>query len=74
MTVPHRADWWLGDLSSPESLLMEACIAEVWGVQDVLRIREGGSIPSIPFLEKEFSAQVRRGWEAEGVRASEQEK
>lgn len=53
---------------------MEACIAEVWGVQDVLRIREGGSIPSIPFLEKEFSAQVRRGWEAEGVRASEQEK
>jgi di- and tripeptidase len=46
--VPHRANWWLGDLSSAEYLLMEKCVGEVWGVptEDVLRIREGGVSPA----------------------------
>ncbi|CED83759.1 Metalloexopeptidases [Phaffia rhodozyma] len=56
--IPHKADYWLGDLSSPEHLLMERCIADVWGVPNVLRIREGGSVPGIRMLEKVFGANA----------------
>ena len=36
---------------------MSSCISQQWGV-DPLFIREGGSIPSLPFLEREFSADA----------------
>lgn len=37
---------------------MERCIAEVWEVPEVLRIREGGSVPGIRMLEKVFGANA----------------
>lgn len=53
MTVGHRADWWVADRQSLLYRLAAESIAEEWGVQP-LHIREGGSIPAIPFLEKAF--------------------
>ncbi|GAA5844298.1 hypothetical protein JCM9279_001759 [Rhodotorula babjevae] len=55
--INHVADWWLGDLSSPYVAAMSSCISSQWGL-DPLFIREGGSIPSLPFLEREFGADA----------------
>ncbi|KAL4080831.1 hypothetical protein J3A83DRAFT_4153384 [Scleroderma citrinum] len=55
--IDHTADWWLGDLEDPWFNALETAVCEEWGVQP-LRIREGGSIPSIPNLEKEFGCRA----------------
>lgn len=62
ISVPHRANWWLGDLSSPEYLLMEKCVGEVWGVAkgDVLRIREGGVSRTHPTLISSYASLSSR--------------
>ncbi|KAF8574208.1 Zn-dependent exopeptidase [Ramaria rubella] len=52
--IDRTADWWLGDLESRYFKALECSVQTEWGVQP-LRIREGGSIPSVPFLEKEFA-------------------
>ncbi|KIJ54859.1 hypothetical protein M422DRAFT_64082 [Sphaerobolus stellatus SS14] len=52
--IDRTADWWLGDLESKYFKALEGAVEKEWGTTP-LRIREGGSIPSIPFLEKEFS-------------------
>ncbi|KAI6129690.1 glutathione degradosome [Pisolithus croceorrhizus] len=57
VTIERTADWWLGDLDDPLFIALESAIHEEWGVQP-LRIREGGSIPSIPNLEKEFGCRA----------------
>ncbi|KAH7097612.1 Zn-dependent exopeptidase [Auriculariales sp. MPI-PUGE-AT-0066] len=51
--IERKADWWLGDLDEPWFRALEGAIKDEWGVTP-LRIREGGSIPPIPILEKEF--------------------
>ncbi|KAG9026617.1 hypothetical protein FS842_005031, partial [Serendipita sp. 407] len=53
VTIEKAADWWLGNLEGPWFQALESAIESEWGVRP-LRIREGGSIPSIPFLEKIF--------------------
>ncbi|GAA6060784.1 hypothetical protein JCM10212_005433 [Sporobolomyces blumeae] len=53
--ISHVSDWWLGDLKSPYFSALADCIAAEWGIEP-LYIREGGSIPSLPFLEREFAA------------------
>lgn len=55
--VVHTADWWLGSLEHPWFQTLEEAIQAEWGAKP-LRIREGGSIPSIPFLEKLFGCQA----------------
>ncbi|BGP27612.1 hypothetical protein JCM10295v2_006586 [Rhodotorula toruloides] len=55
--INHVADWWIGDLDSPFVSAMAECISSQWKV-DPLFIREGGSIPSLPFLEREFAADA----------------
>jgi len=55
--VDHTADWWLGKLDDRFFLALESAVEEEWGIRP-LRIREGGSIPSIPFLEKEFGCHA----------------
>ena len=71
--MEHTADWWLGDLDGPWFQCLESAVHEEWGVAP-LRIREGGvrnltsallhidivnqSIPSVPFLEKEFKCHA----------------
>jgi di- and tripeptidase len=58
MTIGHRADWWIADQQSDLYRLAAESIASEWGVQQPLHIREGGSIPAIPFLEKIFDARA----------------
>lgn len=57
VTIERTADWWLGELNDPLFIALESAVHEEWGVQP-LRIREGGSIPSIPNLEKEFGCRA----------------
>lgn len=54
VTVDKAANWWLGNLEGPWFQALEKAVEEEWGARP-LRIREGGSIPSIPFLEKTFA-------------------
>ena len=53
--INHVADWWLGDIKSPYFSALANCIEDEWKIKPLL-IREGGSIPSLPFLEREFAA------------------
>ncbi|KAG6900398.1 hypothetical protein C0993_011386, partial [Termitomyces sp. T159_Od127] len=55
--VEHKADWWLGNLDDHWFKSLESAVQDVWGVAP-LRIREGGSIPSVPYLEKEFGCRA----------------
>ncbi|KAF8073641.1 hypothetical protein FPV67DRAFT_1605948 [Lyophyllum atratum] len=55
--VEHTADWWLGNLDDHWFKALESAVQDVWGVAP-LRIREGGSIPSVPYLEKEFGCHA----------------
>lgn len=54
VNVDKAADWWLGNLEGPWFQALEKAVEDEWGARP-LRIREGGSIPSIPFLEKIFA-------------------
>jgi hypothetical protein len=54
---PSPFQQWLGDLTSPYVSAMASCITSQWGISP-LYIREGGSIPSLPFLEREFGADA----------------
>lgn len=53
VSIDKAADWWLGNLDGRWFQELEHAIEEEWGKKP-LRIREGGSIPSVPFLEKTF--------------------
>ncbi|KAF8630926.1 hypothetical protein AX17_005283 [Amanita inopinata Kibby_2008] len=55
--IQQTADWWLGNLDDPWFKALEAAVAEEWVVSP-LRIREGGSIPPVPCLEKEFGCHA----------------
>jgi len=55
--INNATDWWLGDVDGPWFKALEGAIRDEWGVEP-LRIREGGSIPSVPFLEKEFGCRA----------------
>ncbi|KAK0476079.1 hypothetical protein IW261DRAFT_1491846 [Armillaria novae-zelandiae] len=57
ISLQKAADWWLGNLDDPWFKALEAAVQEEWGV-DPLHIREGGSIPSVPYLEKEFGCHA----------------
>jgi di- and tripeptidase len=72
VSIEHIADWWLGDVEDLWFKALENSIREEWDVEP-LRIREGGvsgiailtlrspylkSIPSIPYLEKEFGCHA----------------
>ncbi|CAE6432865.1 unnamed protein product [Rhizoctonia solani] len=49
--VDRTADWWLGELDDEYFRALEDAVRDEWQAEP-LRIREGGSIPSVPFLEK----------------------
>ncbi|CEQ42056.1 SPOSA6832_03827, partial [Sporobolomyces salmonicolor] len=55
--ISHVSDWWLGDVHSPYFSALATCIESTWGLKPLF-IREGGSIPSLPFLEREFGADA----------------
>lgn len=53
----HEADAWLGDPSNEVYQILQNEVFKEWGIKPLL-IREGGSIPSVRFLEKVFNAQA----------------
>ncbi|ORX38699.1 hypothetical protein BD324DRAFT_621968 [Kockovaella imperatae] len=53
--VTHSASWWLTSLDSPYFKSLECAIEDVWGAKP-LKIREGGTVPTIFWLEREFGA------------------
>lgn len=53
--MTHSASWWLTSLESPYSKALEAAVHDVWGTAP-LKIREGGTVPTVFFLEQEFKA------------------
>lgn len=55
VTVKHAASWWLASLDSPYFRALEDAVADIWGVQP-LKIREGGTVPTMSWLEHEFKA------------------
>ncbi|KAH9924603.1 Zn-dependent exopeptidase [Epithele typhae] len=57
VSIDHTADWWLGNLDDQWFRALEDAVRDEWEVEP-LRIREGGSIPSIPYLEKEFACHA----------------
>jgi len=57
VSVENTADWWLGELDDFWFKALESAVQEEWGMEP-LRIREGGTIPSVPFLEKEFGCHA----------------
>ncbi|EIN12463.1 Zn-dependent exopeptidase [Punctularia strigosozonata HHB-11173 SS5] len=57
VNITHKADWWLGNLDDRWFKALERSVRDEWGVEP-LRIREGGSIPSVPWLEKEFGCHA----------------
>ncbi|KAF8208681.1 hypothetical protein K438DRAFT_1961258 [Mycena galopus ATCC 62051] len=59
VSVENTADWWLGELDDFWFKALESAVQEEWSMEP-LRIREGGMIPSVPFLEKEFGCHALR--------------
>ena len=53
--ITHSASWWLTSLDSPYFCALESAVEDVWGVKP-LKIREGGTVPTIFWLEQEFQA------------------
>ncbi|KAK7021218.1 beta-Ala-His dipeptidase [Favolaschia claudopus] len=57
VSVQNTADWWLGQLDDFWFKALEGAVQAEWGIAP-LHIREGGTIPSVPFLEKEFGCHA----------------
>ncbi|KAJ7645615.1 hypothetical protein DFH06DRAFT_1211918 [Mycena polygramma] len=57
VSTENTADWWLGELDDFWFKALESAVQAEWGMEP-LRIREGGTIPSVPFLEKEFGCHA----------------
>lgn len=57
VSIKHTAHWWLGSPGSAYSRAFVDAIQAEWHVQP-LWIREGGSIPSVAFLEDCFDAEA----------------
>ncbi|KDE08577.1 hypothetical protein MVLG_01350 [Microbotryum lychnidis-dioicae p1A1 Lamole] len=55
--INHTSTFWLASPHSPANTLLAECIHGAWGIEPLF-IREGGSIPSLPFLEAEFDADA----------------
>ncbi|CAI7838033.1 unnamed protein product, partial [Closterium sp. NIES-54] len=55
VTVEHVGDWWLADPSCSFYQLAEKCIQQHWDMPPMY-IREGGTMPVVPFLESALGA------------------
>ncbi|CAI5952770.1 unnamed protein product [Closterium sp. NIES-64] len=55
VTVEHVGDWWLADPSCSFYQLAEKCIQSHWDMPPMY-IREGGTMPVVPFLEAALGA------------------
>ncbi|VEU19775.1 DEKNAAC100814 [Brettanomyces naardenensis] len=55
--MTHEAEPWLADTKNVAYQILYKNLQEAWGVEPIF-IREGGSIPSIRFLEKTFNCEA----------------
>ncbi|KAI9298923.1 WD40 repeat-like protein [Neoconidiobolus thromboides FSU 785] len=55
ITIRQSSNWWLGDKSNNSYNLMREVIKKEWNYSPI-NIREGGSIPTVPWLETHFKA------------------
>lgn len=55
--IMDEAEPWLGDVNNLAFKTLYECIKEEWGIKPLF-VREGGSIPSIRFLEKLFDCSA----------------
>lgn len=55
--ITHEAEPWLGDTQNVAYQVLYENLQNAWGIQPIF-IREGGSIPSIRFLEKTFNCEA----------------
>ncbi|KAL7423602.1 hypothetical protein Q5752_001183 [Cryptotrichosporon argae] len=55
IAVTHTASWWLASLDNPYFLALEAAVHAVWQ-RAPLKIREGGTVPTVFWLERELGA------------------
>jgi len=55
VTVDSSAPWWVADRQHAFSKAAEQAVFDEWKMLP-LWIREGGSLPSLPFLENHFNA------------------
>ncbi|KAG0680993.1 hypothetical protein C6P42_004512 [Pichia californica] len=55
--IMYEAEPWLGDVNNLAYKTLRSCLKEEWGV-DPIFVREGGSIPSVRFLEKVFACSA----------------
>jgi di- and tripeptidase len=55
INVDHTASWWLASLDSPYFSALSSAVYDVWRTKPLF-IREGGTLPPIFWLEKEFQA------------------
>ncbi|GAA93502.1 hypothetical protein E5Q_00143 [Mixia osmundae IAM 14324] len=53
----HTADWWLGSVTDKFSRAFVQALDDVYQIEP-LWIREGGSIPALPFLTKHFGVSA----------------
>lgn len=51
--ITHAASWWLAALDNPFFKALENAVEDVWKRRP-LKIREGGTVPTMSWLEKEF--------------------
>jgi di- and tripeptidase len=51
----HTGDWWLGDRKNKYYRAAAKAIEEIWNAKPI-NVREGGTIPVTPFLEKTLQA------------------
>lgn len=55
--IMYEAEPWLGDVNNLAYKTLSLCLEEEWGVKPIF-VREGGSIPSVRFLEKVFGCSA----------------
>lgn len=55
--VTHSSEPWVGNPQNRAFKVLASAVQDVWG-QKPLFIREGGSIPSVRFLERTFGAEA----------------
>lgn len=55
--ITHEAEPWLADTKNAAYKILYKNLEKTWGIEPIF-IREGGSIPSIRFLEKTFNCEA----------------
>lgn len=56
--INKKSKWWLGCTKNDYFEFLVSSIKKEWNTQNILLIKEGGTIPAIPFLEEMFDRKI----------------